>query len=369
MFLIPAPYLQLLPYIGRDAERLFLFGIYIFSNCFVGRTKAKRIKGVRFRYALCSAVFIWTLTPHTASSQPLIEELERLNFGTLAISANTSVSRFTLPQTGNNAQIEGQFVFVNAGSPGSYRLSGFPAFTPLSVTLNDATLTVAEVGISEILAVDNYDASQPTTDAQGNAEVSVGARLNTSGNGNAYEDASYTGNATMRIEYWQPEENAFVFNSRLIDIETELRSTVALNEEQELNFGTLFARTSSTVQAEFKLTPMGTYTITEPEESRLVVLVNPEQGVIKVSGAAPFNNLTITPQLADVLLRHAEFPETAPHLILSGMVTSPNETGRVDANGELLISIGGTLTTELTESPVVYPAGVYEGIYGLTVSY
>ena len=369
MYLLLKPYSQQFSNLNRNADGLFFSSARTLLKSAIDKGKLKLKESVHIKSALCLACLIWSSTPYIASSQPLIEELQRLNFGTLAVSANTSVSRFIFPQSGSGSQIEGQFFLVAAGTPGSYRLSGFPAFTPLSVTLDDSTLTVTEVGISESLTVDDYEVSQPTTNAQGNAEVSLGARLNTSGNGNGYGDDSYSGNATLRIEYWQPEANAYVFNSRLIDMETELRSTIALSEEQQLNFGTLFARTSSTEQAVLNLTPAGAYSITEPLGTRLVVLSNPEQGVIKVSGAAPFNFLTISSQSTDVLLQHAEFPESAPHLILSDLVTSPDATGRLDANGELVISVGGTLRTELTESPVVYPSGVYEGIYELTVSY
>jgi len=323
----------------------------------------------QFTYALFVTTFIWTLTSSPAYSQPLIEELQRLSFGTLAIPSNTSVSRFTFPSTSNNTVIEGQFVLITRGAPGNYRLSGFPAFTPLNVSLDPTTLTATGLGLSESMTVDNYDVSQPTTDALGNAELTLGARLNTSANGNGYADTSYSGTTTLRVDYWQPDENAFVFNSRIIDLEAQLRTTVALNEEQQLHFGTLFARTSTSEQAVLTLSPSGTYTVSEPEGTRLVVLVRPELGVVKVSGAAPFNNLTITPQSTDVLLRHAEFPENAPHFILSTIVTSPDTTGRIDENGELLISIGGTLRTELTASSVIYPSGEYEGTYELTVSY
>lgn len=326
-------------------------------------------KQVRLKLTLYLVIFICSIAPDYSHSQPLIEELERLSFGTLAIPSNASVSRYTFPYTGNNALVEGRFVELNAGRPGRYRLSGFPAFTPLSVTLNTSTLTAAEVGLTEPLTVDNYEASQTTTDEQGNAELSLGARLNTSGSGNGYADSSYSGSSTLRIEYWQPDVNAYVFNARTVELEADLASTIELSEEQQLHFGTLYARTSMTEQAVMTLAPSGAYSITEPEGTRLVVLARPEQAVIKVSGAAPFNSLSITPQSTEVLLEHTEFPGSAPHFILSNMVTSPDATGKVDVNGELLISIGGTLKTELTVSPVVYPSGEYEGMYELTVSY
>ncbi|MDB3936398.1 DUF4402 domain-containing protein, partial [Granulosicoccus sp.] len=201
------------------------------------------------------------------SAQPLVEELQRLNFGTLATSDNSSVSRFTFPRTGRNIAIEGNFALITRGSLGQYRFSGFPAFTSLDISLDTTSLTTGASGFPESLIVDSYDIDDITTDSQGEAELFLGARLSTSGNGNAYVDAPYTGTSTLRVEYYQPEANAFVFNQTAIDLDVELRSTVALVEDQQLDFGTLFARTSSTEQASLILTPAGSYSVDEPDGS------------------------------------------------------------------------------------------------------
>ena len=326
-------------------------------------------KGTRLKRPFLLTILYWMATTTAALSQPLIEEQQRLNFGTLAIAANATVSRFTYPRTGSNINIEGQFILIASGTPGRYRFTGFPAYTTLSVSLDTTTLTAVGIGITEPLAVDNYDFAELTTDALGEAELSLGARLDTTGNGGSYEDAPYSGTTVLRVEYWQPDAQGYVSNSKTIDLQTELRSTLTIDQEQQLNFGTLFARSSNTSQAVLTLSPSGSYTISEPEDSRLVSLVKPDQGVLRVSGAASNHSLTVTPQAADVLLEHTENPGAAPHFILSALLTSPDVTGTTDAYGELLIKIGGTLKTELTASPVIYPSGQYEGIYQLTVSY
>lgn len=319
--------------------------------------------------SICRIVPIWMVTTTVAISQPLIEEEQRLNFGVLAVSSNASTSRFTYPSTGSNLSIEGQFVLIASGAPGRYRFTGFPAYTTLSVSLGTTTLTAGGTGIPEPLTVDNYDFVDLNTDAQGEAELLLGARLGTTGNGGSYVDAPYVGTAVLRVDYWQPEVSGYVFNTKSIDIESELSSTLTIDEEQQLNFGTLFARSSTTEQAVLILSPSGSYTISEPGNTRLVSLAKPDEGVFRVSGAAPNYRLNITPQVADVLLEHTVTPGSAPHLILSDLITSPDGTGISDASGDLLISIGGTLKTELTASPEVYPSGQYEGTYQLTVSY
>jgi hypothetical protein len=333
------------------------------------RRRATSQKGVRLKRLCFLTILFWLATTTAVKSQPLIEEQQRLNFGTLAIASNASVSRFTYPRTGSNINIEGQFALIASGSPGRYSFTGFPAYTVLSVSLNNTTLTALGGGFFEPLTVDNYDFAELTTDAQGEAELSLGARLNTTGNGGSYVDAPYSSSTVLRVDYWQPDVKGYVFNIKTIDLETELRSTVTINQEQQLHFGTLFARSSNAGQAVLTLSTSGSYTISEPGNSRLISLVKPDQGVLRVSGAAPYYNLTITAQATDVLLEHTESPGSAPHFILSDLVTSPGGTVRTNADGELLIKIGGTLKTELTVSPAIYPSGQYEGIYELTVSY
>lgn len=326
-------------------------------------------QGAQFKRPFFLVILLWVAATSLTVAAPLIEEQQRFNFGTLAIADNTSVSRFIYPRTGQNIRIEGRFVLIGSGSPGRYQFSGFPANTTLTVSLNTTTMSANGIGISESLSVDNYDIGTLITDAQGEAVLSLGARLSTSGNSGSYGDAPYSGSTTLRVDYWQPDVQSYVFNTLLIDLEAELSSTLAINQNQQLNFGTLFARSSNTGQAVLTLLPSGSYTISEPGNSRLVSIVKPKQGVLRVSGAAPNYSITITPQAGDVLLEHTTIPGSAPHFILSALLTSPNATGTTDANGELLIKIGGTLTTELTASPEVYPSGLYEGIYQLTVSY
>lgn len=325
---------------------------------------------VKQKHSIAFLFFLFaTLNSNTALSQPLIEELQQMSFGTLAVPSNSSVSRFTVPQTGRNLSIEGQFIFIATASPGRYRFSGFPAVTRLNVSLEITTLTTGASNFPEPLTVDAYDFDNISTDENGDAELSLGARLTTSGNGTPYVDAPYSGTATLRVRYWQPEADAFVFNSKTIDIDVELRSTITLVEEQPLNFGTLFARTSTTEMASLVLSPTGSYTLDEPSGSRLVVLAKPEQAKIRIVGASPFYQLTITPQIADAFLKHTEFPEIAPHFIFNSLVAFTDGPATTDANGELEIEIGGTLQTEVTTSSIIYPSGIYEGTYEFTVAY
>lgn len=328
---------------------------------------AKPSRGARFLRPLflCGGL----LFSPVLLSAPLIEEQQSLDFGTLAVTANASVSRFTYPYTDNNLNIEGQLVLVQRGRPGHYSFSGFPANTPLTVSVTSTTLSAGGTGTPELLTIDDFSFAELTTNAQGEAELWLGGRLSTSGNGGDYVDAAYSGSTQLRVDYWQPAVSDYVFNTLIIDIDAAMQSTLSLTEQQPLDFGTLFARTSTTAQATLSLSPSGTYSVSEPDGSRLVSITKPQPAIVLVSGAAPSYNMTITPQAGDVLLQHTVSPGSSPHFILSDLITSPDGIGRTDENGELLINIGGTLKIEQTPSVEVYPAGVYEGTYQLTVSY
>ena len=319
-------------------------------------------------------LLLWLETTTLVFSAPLIEEQQSLDFGTLAVVSNASISRYTYPASGNDATIEGQFVLISSGTPGSYLLTGFPASTQLTVTVDPATLTTGTTGVSEPLDVDNFEfpGTLPgvTTDAAGEAELFLGARLNTTGNGVNYVDGLFDSTTTMRVDYFDSDEGSFLTETKIIDLQTQLRSALTIDEEQALGFGTLFARSGTSDQAALTLSPDGAFSISEPGDTRLVSIEDPERGVFRITGAAPLYSLTITIESADVLLEHILLnPDIAPHFILSDLLTSPSISGTTDDNGELLIETGGTLKTELTDSPTIYPSGQYEGLYQLTVSY
>jgi hypothetical protein len=303
------------------------------------------------------------------AAQPLIEPLQPLDFGTLAIPANDSIGAFTYPRSGHNASIEGHLVRVAPGMPGRYALSGFPADTLLDVTLEATTLTAGGSGIPEPLQVVSYDVGELRSNALGEAELVLGARLTTTGNGGVYQDAPYHGTTVLRLDYWHPDEKAYVFSVETIDLKAEVRSTLAVEQVSALNFGTLFARATPDHQARLTLAPNGAIDISNPGTSRFVSLSRPEPAVIRVSGAAPNYLLQITPQASEVQLRHTQNPLGSPHFILDPLVTSPAGSGTTDANGELVIRVGGTLHTALTPTVQIYPSGTYQGSYELTVEY
>ena len=95
-------------------------------------------------------------------------------------------------------------------------------------------------------------------------------------------------------------------------------------------------------------------------------------GVVTITGAPPFTAMTITVLTAVTLQNPATVGEATFTADLDA--TGLGYSLTTDAAGELVIQIGGTLTTEVAgmdENGIakVYTDGTYIGTYSLTVSY
>lgn len=313
-------------------------------------------------------LFFGLLVLSIPASAQSVEELDPFQFGILAIPSNSGVSEVELPRSGRNIVVTGSIVVVSIGLPGRYLLSDLPANTPVEVSANDTELLYAGAGGSERLQIGQYDSADVVTNNLGEAEIQLGASLETTGNGNFYEDGPYMGSTQLLLTYWESEIGEFVTKGFNIDIGTEIRTSFSLGESAALNFGTLFARGTPDDQAELRLAPDGKFSVVDRGNARFVSLSTPQPAVLTVSGAAPDRTLAIDLPVADIFLRNTEEP-SGPHFVLSQIVSSPSGTGRTDRDGILEIRLGGTLSTQLTSEEVVYPAGTYEATYDITVSY
>lgn len=297
-----------------------------------------------------------------------VEELEPFQFGVLAIPSNSDVSVIELPRSGRNIVVTGSIVVVSSGVPGRYLLSGFPENTPIEVSANDTELLYAGAGGSERLKIVQYDAADVVTNNQGEAEIQLGASLQTTGNANFYEDGPYLSSTQLLLTYWESSIGEYVTRGFNIDIESEIRTGFSFEESKVMSFGTVFARATADDQAEFRLEPGGKFSLINRGDARFVSLSDPQPAVLTVSGAAPNRKLTIDLPEADILLRNTE-ESSAPYFILNQFVSAPSGAGRTDEEGILEIKLGGTLSTQLTSEAVVYPMGNYEATYDITVSY
>lgn len=117
-------------------------------------------------------------------------EITPLWFGRFAIADNSVVSTMRIRHDGRNPIATNRMFPIEFGTAGEYQLSNFPAFTPLVVTITSNNLTTA--GPTEHFTVGNFTFEDVTTDANGEAILTVGATLSTTGSGTPYVSAEYS---------------------------------------------------------------------------------------------------------------------------------------------------------------------------------
>jgi hypothetical protein len=318
-------------------------------------------------YAFLCLFFIATFSPSMLSAATEVEQLTLLNFGTIAVPDNSSVSSLAFSRS-ERVEIEGSLILVSSGVAGSLRLTGFPANVGVEVDADLAELAIEGPTISERLAVTGYDFGDVRTDSDGAVDIVFGGTLVTSGTGQAYEDGPYIDTAQFRFTFWNPDIGDYSVVSDQVSFGATLSTGLNIESVQSLNFGTIFARTTKEDQASMTVSPAGDLGINNPGDSRIVSLSDPAPGLISVVGAAPNRELSVVADAADVFLEHEE-ESSAPHFVLSGVTMLLSNEGRTNSDGNMDISIGGTLTTEKTETTIVYPDGSYEGTYFIDITY
>lgn len=304
--------------------------------------------------AVMAATSVTTLTP--------------LNFGLLAVRSNASVSTLRVYMNGAVAST-GNIIPIGGAVRGEYKLAGFTPGVQLTIQLDNAPLSAGGGGGPEFLTVNTYETPTVVSDALGEATIQLGAILNTSGSGNMYADAPYSGSTQIRVIYWSPGAGQYVTHYDTVNFSATLQSAIGLVQDQALSFGSIAAFTDPVQKASIRLNTNGTIdNITSAGSARITPLgVGAQAGVIRVTGAAPSCSVAITPEPGSVLLSHTVFGAGAARLVAKNFVTLPAGTGNTDATGDLQIKIGATLETEVTAN--TYAAGTYSGTYTLTVTY
>lgn len=296
-----------------------------------------------------------------------IEELRPLDFGTLAIVGNTSVSTLALSRTGI-VDAEGDFLVIARANPGRYQLSGFPPNTQIEIDAEAALLTADGTGFPEPLTLSNYDSNTLRSNEVGEAVLQLGGELRTNANGGSYIDAPYEGGASLVFHWFEPQVGQFVSTRKEITPIARVQTSLALEEVKGLDFGIVFARAANGEQASLTLAPDGELAVDSPGMARIGSVSTPQPAVIAVSGGAPRTQLQITPTPDPVLLQHVSIV-SAPHFILHSITTDPSGTATTDLDGKLVVRVGATLQTEDTDSTRTYPNGVYEGQYEMSITY
>jgi|GEM_PF-1370515 len=298
---------------------------------------------------------------------PEMTELQALDFGTIAVRDNASVSTAKVSANGTPAYT-GSILFVTAPTPGRYRISGLPPFVTVTPSLLAITAAVeGQVG-GAVLTL-SQPVLQPAdlrTNAQGEVEFRLGASMTTSGNTTPYADGVYRAFPTLELDFSLDGE----LQTAKLDFSTAitLRSTFELTELQALNFGRIVALNTATDQASYTLQPNGATAVATPGTARLIRYGDSSPARIRVSGGAPFASISVTLPTETVLLTHTSKSADVAQLEVDNftVLPVPGEI-KLDANGVIDLRIGATLKTE--QSNRRYADGEYVGTYSVTVNY
>ncbi len=339
----------------------------LFQRPFSGRLCSSRNRqsfGCRSTFVCIWVSLLLWLTTASVFAAPEIVTLQRLDFGVLAIRSNTTPSALTLSPIGTTTY--DNFVVISAPAPGRYRLTGYPAFTDISISMVASPVINISGAPGETLTVTTAVTRPLTvrTDINGRVEFDLGASLTTSGN--PYQDGVYAGQAGLTLNFEVAGEPQFT--NHAIDVDVALRTTLALTELEQLAFGKLVAFSSETDQASLKLEPNGQITLTNAGNAKIVRFGNESLAIFKVTSGATYTPVTITLPASTVYLTHQSQSADVARFEVVDFVSLPaSANAKLDANGALEFRIGATLKTEST--PKRFQDGVYTGSYLIDVTY
>jgi hypothetical protein len=314
-----------------------------------------------------ACLFSLTLFHSSAKAVPLIETLQRLDFGIVAVKTNTVPTAITLSPQGTSAYGSG-FVFIGAARPGRYRLTGYPAFTDISVSMTAHPVSLSGGAPSETLTVSTASSRPLTlhTDQNGQVDFDLGATLTTSGSGIAYVDGTYQSRPTLTLSFLVANQPQLSYQD--IDIDLELRTSLALTQIEQLNFGRLAVFSSATDQARMTLSPNGSITIINPAAAKIIRYGGEVPGTFRISTGAAHAPVTITLPSGTVYLTHQSESAQVARLLVTNFVSQPAPgSATLNAQGQLDFRMGATVSTEQTVNR--YQDGEYSGTFLLDVEY
>ena len=341
-----------------------------FFRPLVGRTynpRCRQASDCRCSFLHKFFLFSLWLVASSVFAAPDIVTLQRLDFGVLAIRSNTTPSALTLSPIGTTTY-DNSFVVISTPAPGRYRLTGYPAFTDISISMAASPVIYTNGLPGETLTVSAAITRPLTvrTDINGRVEFDLGASLTTSGNISPYQDGVYAGQAGLTLNF--DVAGAPQFTNHAIDVDLVLRTTLTLTEMEQLAFGKLVAFSSATDQASMKLEPNGQITLTNAGNAKIVRFGNESLAMFKVTSGAAYTPVTITlPASTVYLTHHSQSTDVARFEVIDFVSLPTSANAKLDANGALEFRVGATLKTELT--PKRYQDGVYTGSYLIDVTY
>jgi hypothetical protein len=151
----------------------------------------------------CFLLLILISASNSFGQTPLLEEITKIDFGTVAIVNNDSPRRIILDRAGNYQVGTGIYI-LRRGQAGVYRISGFAGNVRLFITVTASQgSTTTEDFSPEQFTIISYDHSESvTTNGLGVTEFLVGGIIETSGSGTTnFRDTTYTTQLRVSIDF------------------------------------------------------------------------------------------------------------------------------------------------------------------------
>ncbi len=152
------------------------------------------------RIFLLSAVLFCFMDFNNTAHAQSFSVLKELDFGEAVVTDNHSRYSITVRSNGSYTA-NNIFILLRNPTEGLYHIEGLP----VSTAITDISIEVDQqmIGFGEDFTIDNFNIkADSSTDSNGVLDVSVGARLRTSGSGQNYMyDAQFESAMTITINY------------------------------------------------------------------------------------------------------------------------------------------------------------------------
>lgn len=141
------------------------------------------------------------VTPQRADAQLALTETQALSFGTIVIRSWATVARVTVNAASNNTTYGPGVIGLSPGQRAEYDLTGGPASTAYSVSIDGDTDMYQ--GLNPVIRLDNFVVRPNVlaTNALGQDQLFIGARARTLGGGNVYLDGAYSGSFDFTVQF------------------------------------------------------------------------------------------------------------------------------------------------------------------------
>ncbi len=149
---------------------------------------------------LTFGIFVSSLLAQGAVCAQDVNVLKELDFGEAVVRDNLS-QRSIIVQTNGSFSADSAFIILQNPTEGLYQVTNLPPSTVITSIL--ITVDQQMIGPGEDFIIDNFDIDAPSSsNSNGELDISVGARLRTTGSGQNYlYDAQFESALTLEINY------------------------------------------------------------------------------------------------------------------------------------------------------------------------